>query len=150
MSGILSHMPSLVIRQLLIDLSLAGDGWPVYATQLPDSPDDCVAVHDTLGIAQGRFQVSGEVQETKGIQIFIRSDNSNQAFRKAEGIKKGLTQDVHLTVVDVTDPEGYGTATQKYIIYGISHKSGPLRTNERNSDRKVFTLNMTVTLRETS
>ena len=153
MSGLLTHTVSQVIRQLLIDNGLGSNGGasgPVYSVQEPDSPDDTITTYDTAGVSRGRFQIGGEIQEVHGIQIRVRSNDAQVGWKKAQDIKLDLSQSVHLTTVTVTDPEGYGTATQDYIIYNISHRSGPLPIPDSNSDRKIHTLNIIVTVRETS
>lgn len=153
MSGTLSHTVSQVIRQLLIDLSLGSDGgasWPVYATQIPNAPDSCIGVIDRVGVQRGRFQVGGEVQEVHGIQIIVRAGDAQTSHVKANAIKTNLAESVHLTTVAVTDPEGYGTASQSYVVYNVSHRSGPFTLNEDGTDRKLNSLNMVVTIREST
>ena len=152
MSGSLNHAPSQIVRQLLIDLEVGADGsatWPVYAEQEPDKPDACITVYETAGVGRGRFQISGEVQVLYGIQINTRAANSQAARKKADDILYSLTQEVHLDAVSVTDDEGYGTASTSYVFYNISHKSGPLPVPEPNSDRKFYSTNFIVNLRET-
>lgn len=151
MSGTLSHTPSQIIRQLIIDLGLGSDGgasWPVYAVQMPNTPDNCVGVIDRAGVGRGRFQVGGEVQEVYGVQIIVRAGDGQTAHVKADAIKSGLTQDVHLDGVTVTDEEGYGTATQGYIVYNVSHRSGPFVIPESDTDRKIASLNMLASIQE--
>jgi hypothetical protein len=151
MSGLLTHTVSQIIRQLLIDNELgsnSGNSWPVYAVQEPDSPDNIITTYDTVGVSRGRFQIGGEIQEVHGIQIRIRSNDAQVGWKKSQDVKLNLSQSVLLTTVTVTDPEGYGTATQDYIIYNISHRSGPLPIPDSDSDRKIHTLNIVVTVRE--
>ncbi len=151
MSGSLSHTVSQVIRQLLIDNGLGSDGgasWPVYSMQGADSPDNTITVEDTAGVGRGRFQTDGEVQEVHGIQVRVRSKDGQTGWKKAQDIKVDLTQNSHLTTITVTDPEGYGTATQSYSIFNISHRSGPFPILDQDSDRKIHTTNFVVTIRE--
>lgn len=153
MSGILTHTVDQIIRQLLIDLGHGSNGddnlsWPVYATQLPDTPDECIAVIDQTGVGRGSFQVGGEQQKNHGIQIFVRSSNTQAAGNKANAIEIALSEDTHLDSVTVTDPEGYGTSTQNYIIYNISWLSGPFPLHDPTSDRKLRSLNVIVNVRE--
>ena len=151
MSGQLSHTPSQVIRQFLIDQSLGTDGgsnWPVYAVQQMDSPDNCIIVLDQQGVGRGRLQVSGEIQEMYGVQIVIRSSDGQTGWAKADAIKLALTQSCHLTSVTVTDPEGYGTATQDYLVYNVSHRSGPFAIPEPETDRMLHSLNVIANINE--
>jgi len=151
MSGSLSHAPSQILRQLLIDLGLGADGgttWPVYAEQEPDNPDACITVYETAGMGRGRFQQSGEVQVLYGIQIRVRAANAQTARVKVDDVLYSLTQNTYLDVVTVTDDEGYGTASSSYTFYNVAHRSGPLDVPDPNSNRRVYTLNMLANLRE--
>ncbi len=151
MSGILTHTVDQIVRQLLIDLGHGSDGgasWPVYAVQMPDTPDECIGVLDQVGVGRGRFQIGGEQQKMHGIQILMRAADMQTANVKANAIEIALSEDVHLASVTVTDPQGYGTATQQYIIYNISWRSGPFPLHEPTSDRKLRSLNVLVNVRE--
>ena len=120
----------------------------MYATQLPDAPDNCIAVLDQVGVGRGRLQVGGEQQELHGIQVIVRSSDDQTAFKKARDIKSAFMEDVLLNTVTVTDPEGYGTATQNYIFYNISWRSGPFPLDDPTSDRKLRSLNVLANVRE--
>ena len=151
MGDVSSHAVSQVIRQLLIDLSLGANGgttWPVYATQAPDLPDDLIAVYDTVGRSRGRTSVGGEVYEGHGIQIDVRADDLQTGIVKANTIKVGLTEDVHLTTVTVTDDEDYGTATVSYALFNVKWISGPFPRPDPDTNRKIHSLNFLVTIRE--
>jgi len=151
MSGSLSHAPSQIVRQLLIDLGLGADGgstWPVYAEQEPDSPDACITVYETAGVGRGRFQQSGGVQVLYGIQVRVRAANAQKARTKADDVLYSLTQEVYQDVVAVTDDEGYGTGSSSYTFCNISYRSGPLPVLDPNSNRGVYTLNMLANLKE--
>jgi len=146
----LEHSPSQILRQLLIDLALAGadgEAWPAYATVLPDTPDACIAVIDTAGMSRGRFSVGGEYQDNPGIQIIVRSSNFQASWSKSSAIKSALSA-VHLTAVAVTDPAEYGTSSVGYVVYNVSLKSGPLPLNDPDSERKLVSLNFMATLRQ--
>lgn len=150
MSGNLAHTVGHIVRQLLIDLGhgSAEGSWPVYSRQMPDSPDECIVALDGPDVTRGRFMVGGEQQEMHGVQVLVRAADDNMAFAKGNQIKTALSKDVHLNTVTVTDPEGYGTATQNYIIYNISWRSGPFPLHDANSDRKLRSLNAIVNVRE--
>lgn len=151
MSGSLSHAVSQTIRQLLIDLGHGADGgttWPVFWEQAPNKPDSLISVYDSAGRDQGRFMVGGEIQETHGVQIVVRSAVAQLAKAKADAIKLSLSQDTHLSTVTVTDDEEAGTATQSYIIYNIKWASGPLNVPETNTNRKLSSMNFLINLRE--
>jgi len=151
MSGLLSHAVSQVIRQLLIDLGHGADGgttWPVYADQTADKPDNLISVHNSAGRDQGRHMFGGEIQEVHGVQVDVRASVSQLARVKANQIKKGLSEDSHLVVVTVTDDEQAGTGTQDYTIYNVKWVSGPLFRPDENSNRKIWSTNFLITIRE--
>jgi hypothetical protein len=152
MSGQLSHTPSSIVRQLLIDLVVGSDGgasWPVYADELVDLPDDTIAVIDTGGVSRGRFMVNGEQQINEGIQIIVRAADTQTAWQKASKLMTSVTKNSHLRTVNVVDPEGYGTASQAYTIFNVSLRSGPLPIHPAgDSSRKQFSLNFVITIRQ--
>jgi len=153
MSGALNHSPSKIMRQLLIDLGLGSDegaSWPVKYSQEPDTPDSVITVYDTTPKMQGRFMINGEVQENPGIQIRIRDANHDDGFAKANAIMIALDQSVRLTAVTVED--AVGTGITEYLIHNVSRASGvlPIGTETPTSRRHLFTLNVSVTLRQTT
>ena len=151
MSGALSHTPSQIIRQVIIDLGHGANGgitWPVTAGAEPDGPDNVITVYDTAGVKQGRQQIDGLVVLAYGLQLRVRSNDAQVAWKKIEDIGIGLDEDIQLTSTTVTDPEGYGTATQTYTVYNISRASGPFPLSDTSSDRKLFTLNLLAKIRE--
>jgi len=149
MSGALKHSPSDVIQQLLIDLgqgtAVADSGaWPVYASQTPDTPDSCITVVDTAGQKQGRMMVDGEVQEFPGVQVMVRCANPVTGWTKARAITVALDEGVTNTGVTIDG--------SVYVVYNVSRSSGPLSLGKDapNSKRNLFSINATVTLRQTT
>jgi len=79
MPGTLTHSPSDIVRQLLVNLALGVDpttdetsDWPIYESREPDLPDDCITVYNTADKLQGRTMTDGETQGQEGIQVRIR------------------------------------------------------------------------------
>ena len=148
MSGSLTHSPSSIIRQLLVDKSLgvlpSADGdWPIFITQEPDTPDSVITLRETTSRLSGRSMPSGQVIEHYGIQIRVRDANHQDGFDKAEAIMIALDEDVlrETVTVDGTD----------YAIQSVSRSTGivPLG-KEPTSNRDIFTINVTTALRQTT
>ena len=151
MSGTLSHLPSLIIRQLLIDLELGSDhgsSWPMYGSKLPDSPDNAIAVIDRTGRQQGRSSPTGEAFQIRGIQIVVRSNEESAAWAKGNAIETALSEDVLLNSVAVTDPEEYGTGSTNYTIHNCKLTSSNI-IKDPESDRRISSLNFLVQVKET-
>ncbi len=152
MSGPLNHPPQKIIQQLLIDLGgLVTDpdddaDWPCYANRMPDSPDNSVAVTDTAGVAQGKEHAEGALFEKYGIQIRMRSDGPVDGYVKGARILQAITP---VTLVTVTVADETGTATSDYVIQSINPQGPVIRigTEQDNSSRYVWTLNVLVSLR---
>jgi len=147
MSGTLTHSPSAIIQQLLIDLGYAtspadSDSWPAYISNEPDSPDNVISVFDNQGTSDGRLQTSGEQQEHHGFQVRIRSQTHPTGYTKARAIAVALDEEVGYTGVTV-DSTGY-------TIYAISRKSEVLAIGKQHpeSDLDVFTVNATAAIRQ--
>jgi hypothetical protein len=145
---LLSHTPSQVLRQAIIDLGLGSDGgstWPVWATGFIDKPDDAIAVIDTTNVPRGRFMIGGEVQQAYGVQVLVRANDVEEAWLKADQVLEALTQSTHLLEVVATD--SIGTGSQTYTLFNVNHRSGPLPVHDPDSDRKMWSLNFVATLR---
>ena len=153
MSGTLTHSPADVVRNLLIDLGLGtapadGGAWPVYVAQEPNSPDSVITVYDTSGILDGRFMVSGEVQENHGFQVRVRCANTWRGYEKAQEIAVALDESTSLKTVSVGDDAG--TGDQTYTVYAVSRKGGVISLGKDTPRTKLnlFTINAVVSLRQ--
>lgn len=155
MSGSLSHMPSDIILQLLVD---KGDGtlpsangiWPVFSTREPDKPDSIITIYDTTSKLEGRDHTSGEMVEHYGIQFRIRAADPNDGWRKANAIKTTIDTNTLRTVVSIADTTG--TATSSYRIQAITRTSGILSLGKEQSGkvkRNIFTINAIAAILET-
>jgi hypothetical protein len=147
---LLDHTPSDVVRRLLIDLGQGSDGgtWPVYSTNEPDSPDDCITVYDTTGRDYGRDHL-GERSEHPGIQVRIRASDAYDGFKKAQAVAVAMDRVVRQTVdLDAL----VGTGITQYFVYEISRTGNvlPLGKEMPASERTLFTINAVVTLRQTN
>lgn len=149
MATALAHSPSDIVRKLLIDLGLAteagtGQAWPVYATQEPDKPDNCVTIFDTAGRVYGRLMPTGVVVEHYGIQIRVRSADHKTGYQKATSIADALDQNVYFRTVQID--------SNQYLVYTISRTTQVLPIGEESPEtkRRLFTINALVVLRRLS
>ncbi len=150
---ILDHSPAYVIRCLLIQLGMATapkdyDIWPVFVSNEPDQPDNCIVVVDTAGALHGRHHFDGEVQEGYGIQILTRSvDYTGEQTLRA--IVEALDQQVANTAVQIMDD--IGTGTTDYIVYSMNRAGGILHPGRgpNNANRDMFTVNYIATIDQT-
>lgn len=149
MPGLLTHPPADITRYLLISLGegvlpSAGGSWPVYAAQTPNSPDNMVVVLGTSNTHQGRTHYDGEVQERHGVQILVRCITYPVGSTKANAIGIALDQDVYDTAIVI------GSST--YNVHAFSRTSGPIDLGKETPDSKrdLFSINATVSLRQTS
>lgn len=149
MSGLLDHSPADVVRQLLVDLSLAttpedGGAWPAYVGRVPDSPDEAMILTDTAGIDHGRTAPDGVRHEHHGFQIMLRARTHEDGYPKARAVAVALDEDVSLASVVVR------SAT--YLVHTITRTTDviPLGRESPASDRRLFTINALVALRQTT
>lgn len=152
MSGLLNHPVQRIIQQLLIDDGTFvtdpddDDLWPCYANQLPDAPDECVAVRDTEGKINGREMATGLLNERPGIQIRTRSNGPSDGFIKSKRIMEWLNRNVNNETVIVMDETG--TSTDSYLIQTIIPTSTVIRMGpEGSSHRYLFSTNHVISLR---
>lgn len=147
-SVILSHTPSDVIRYLLISegagvlpsnaLALPTD-WKVFVSELPEEPNDLIALSDIGGLKGGRIQVDGEVQEHYGIDLLVRGtrlqsiSGYTRTFRKIMEVCMVFDQQVRNTVVTIGD--------STYTVHSMT-KSGLVRSQGKDNtsnQRFIFT-----------
>ena len=153
MSGALTHSPARVLRQLLIDQGLgvayssATTAWAIRVNEgLKDVPDNAIFLQDTVGNKFAKRMDDGEVQENPGVQVIVRAGG---ATAEQTGNDKART------IMTTLDPLKLQTVTidsSTYTVHNISRSGGvnALGTEEGKSMRYLFSLNLTVALRENS
>ena len=147
MSVTLTHSPADILRWLLVSLGAgsapsSSSDWPIFATQEPDRPDNCITVFDTAGVLDGRQMPTGVQMEHEGWQIRIRARTHNVGWQKAKEIADLLDQSVVRYVVVI--------GGHQYLVQCVSRTSGVLSLGEESpqTKRRVFTLNGIMAVRE--
>lgn len=142
----LADSPATIARQLLVDLGLgtqpaAAGAWPVYASQEPDTPDNCITVYATQGTDDGRLQVDGSLQGHLGFQVRIRSDGYETGWQKGDAIQTTLaTQVLRETVV---------VGANVYLVQCVAKIGDILELGkEQGSYRFLFTINAVLSVRQ--
>lgn len=145
MPGALNHSPAKITRELLIQLGLGSDGgtWPVYATSEPDTPDNAITVYNAAGRVQGTTNTDGEVQESHGVQVRVRSALEEAGYAKARAVAVAL---------DAVDRDLVTIAGSQYDVQ-LFDRSGDVLSlgKDPSSSRKLFTINgvLMVTMKPT-
>lgn len=149
MSGNLSHSVEQIIQYLLDDLSLGtlpseDDSWPVFRANLPDAPDSLIAVLRTASDIKGRLHYDGTVVEHYGVQITVRGVTDTAGATKAQSIVESFAGTVKNTDVTI--------GSNVYRVHTIKRINGPLSIGNESpeSKRKIFTINITVSMRQTT
>jgi len=145
----LTHCPSKIVRQLMIDLSLGtipsdNGAWPIFVAWEPNTPDSLITIHDTEPNIDGRRCISGVTDLHLGIQIAVRSLGYEAVEAKATSIMETLEESVSRASVTID--------TSNYVVYAIFRNSGPLSLGLENptSKRYLFTLNAFISVRQTT
>ena len=147
MSGSLTHSPADIVRYALIDASLGtlpsdSGSWPVYVNREPDSPDSCITVYDTTGVIAA-MGMDGTAHEHHGVQIRIRAARFETGFTKARALAIGLDSTIKLASITIS--------SSVYLVWAITRVGDVLPIGrEGSSDRELFTINATATLRQTT
>jgi hypothetical protein len=139
--GILTHSPARIAAQLLIDLGLGttpnagGDqgAWPVFYDNLPNAPNNAVAVVDTQGIDFMRDSF-GDRNRHHGFQVVVRGGTHDVGYAKANAIAAALDNVIEARVVTV-DGSDYCVGMARTA--GDVLRLGP----EPNSTRRRFSVN---------
>ena len=135
--------PADIIRQLLIDLSLAdtSDGWEVFVGFFPDEPDKALCVYDTAGVLDGRIMATGEVIEHPGIQIRVRAKSYTEVWGKITEVVRALDGVNKVSIVFSEE--------EAYTVHNVSRSGAilPMGLDEVGNRRlHNFAANMTVTI----
>lgn len=156
MSGSLPHAVSRIIQQLLIDLGHVADPsgsylpsnttWPAFVGSMADKPDNCLVIHDSEGILEGRTFVAPMLFQKHGLQVRARANGPSDGYIKLNTIFNAL---VPITRQDVIVPvEGGGTATITYTIQSVQHRGPIIRMGvEPGSHRYQHSFNSMVSVR---
>ena len=155
MSLILLHSQADIIGQALTDLSLGsvpsyddgtynGGTWPVFTTNEPDLPDNCITVYDTQGRDYGRAMADGHRFEHPGIQVRVRAQTHAVGFLKARQLAEQM--DLGFLQLQVVMPDD-----TLYTIDELSRTSDviPLGVDNPQTKRHLFTINAVVTVEST-
>ena len=146
MSGTPIHSPADILAQLIINLGLgtapaSALAWPVFSSQEPDLPDDCVTVYDAAAQQQGRTMIDGQRQESPGFQVRVRAAHHEDGYKKSQAIATGLDEDFY----DASLLLG----STHYLVHSVSRSTGVIALGkEPNTQRVAFTFNGTVTLKQ--
>ncbi len=135
--------PADIIRQLLIDLSLAdtSEGWEVFVGFFPDGPDEALCVYDTAGVLDGRIMETGEVIVHPGIQVRVRGKHYAEVYGKITEMVRGLDAVKKLSVVFSEE--------EVYTVHNVSRSGAilPMGVDEVGNRRlHNFAANMTITI----
>lgn len=141
----ITHPPSQIIRQLLIDLGVAANGgatWPAFYGREPASPDDCITIYVTQGTVQGRVMIDGRIVEKRGLQVRVRAGLEKDGWARTDLVRTTLAQGLYRKVVHVADARYLVHSADKIgdIMYLGSESPASIRT--------IHTLNFVAAIRE--
>ena len=147
MSGLLQHLPSDIVRHLINDkgegtLPSLNGAWPVFATKLPDVPDEALCVYDSESLLEGRTMTNGETQEHYGIQVRLRAVSPAIGYHKAHLLASRMDLNV---LRDLVTLEGI-----PYLVHAITRRGGilPIGPESGSTIRVGFTINFTASIRQ--
>lgn len=141
--------PASIIAAYIIDILEkmsspdANSDWPLYVSHLPDSDNvktDAGAIYNTTGINDMR-SMNGKIPQHPGIQLRIRSQNSETGYAKIEDIALTLDE-IFRNTVEVDEQEyEIQNASRTTPIVSLGLEVG---TTKR---RYNFTVNYLLTLK---
>lgn len=140
------HSPADIILELLQEndqLELFdGTPWPGFVAHLPNSPDACVAVFDTLPLTQARVLGTGVTIRRWGFMLRLRTGRRDytEGWTKITGLDDYLVT-VHNRTVTFSDVA--------YKVTAITNEGGPTFNGQEDeqSRRNIFTDNFLFSLR---
>lgn len=150
MPGTLPNSPGQIVRQWLIDQSLAyavGTAqWASSAEGELTEPEEVITVYTTQGITHARLMPNGENAESEGVQIRVRSFRPDVGWLKANAIRQAMSAIATGTLQNVR------IDSVLYLIYNFARIGQvlPLGKETGISKRSLFTVNATVVIRQRS
>lgn len=119
----------------------SGDPWPIYSTNMPDTPDNCMTVFTTEGVRQGRYMITGAYHYRSGFQVLVRSSTYTPGLDKIKEVIEYLETVYQEPVTILSDT---------YTVHSVSITSGPLPLGKsvEDSKRYLFSMNGTLTYQE--
>lgn len=102
MSGNFTHSAAKIVQQALVNRAIgtppvSNGSWPIFVSNLPDTPDNLIVVSRGVDDFHGRVQVTGQVQLHFGIQVRIRATDEETANAKLKQILDAF--DTHPTCI---------------------------------------------------
>lgn len=145
MTGKLSHRPSQMIQQLLINNGFGTDpstnsSWPVFYAREPDRNDNQITVLDRAGITGPRLGLPSIRHVHRGLQILIRGLPEQTAYDKNEQVTEYLDQTLYDEILTID--------SSSYRIYTVTRvgDTQPLGVEPELSKRFIFSTNLLVAL----
>lgn len=140
----MTHVPSRILRQLLIDANLASGGgavWPAFYTGEGDLPDKCIVLTDTVGVVDDE-DMHGNIDEHYGFQLMVRSAVPDDGWLKIDALRQYLAGSVYDTWVTV--------GASAYVVHALAKLSAvnSLGKDRPNSNRSMFTVNGLASIKE--
>lgn len=127
---------SAAIKDVLVEYGFGTFATDLFVASMPDTPDDCVSVHDRGTDTLDRDIETGEVYEKKLAQIRVRSLAYLTGYRKLRAIHEVMD-----AIVDIEGPDG--------LIYGAARREQEmLYVGQDERKRFLFTANYTLTVRK--
>jgi hypothetical protein len=144
----MKHSPALIVRRLLIDedavaSSVASDAsWPCFVSQLPDEPDNAIALFDLDALNSIRL-MNGTFVSLPSIQVRLRSRSHEEGWSKMLNICTVLGESI---VVEVE------LDTSSYLLNNFVRRSGifNLGREDEGKRRYFFTASFMVPITETT
>jgi hypothetical protein len=140
MSGALTHSPATIIRQWMVNQTLAtlpsaAGSWPASTALLMDTPDNVIQIRDTTGNQFGRSMIDGEINELPGVQVIVRASKFDAGYTKADSIKEGMDKNAQLYSLTIS--------STTYTIYAITRKGSIIYvgTEPTPTKRHLFSIN---------
>lgn len=140
------HGGAQVVRAVLISLGLGTShlespllAWPIYVSNEPAHPDNCITIYDTTGTEDTR-DADGPLPTHEGIQVRVRGSQYDTALEKVAIIAKAFDGLYRLTAT--VGPAGY-------LVQAIHRKGSPHNLGKERSGsgkRRLFTLDAIITI----
>lgn len=143
-TSVTDDSPATIIANYLTGLAVmtvpsAEDDWPLYISNLPDSPDNAAVIFNTTPIKDAKLMDDGSIIQHYGIEILLRSIIDEDGWDKCN-ILSGELDILRNVFVSIND--------STYKIHNVTRLGGinSLGSESDSRRRNLFSMNFTVSI----
>jgi hypothetical protein len=129
-----SIIATYIVGQSLMSVPTANNDWPLYISNLPDTPNNAAVIFNSSPVKDARIMSDGDVIQHYGFEILLRCTSDEDGWEKCNILSSAL---------DIIRNHFVTKGDNTYKIHNVTRLGGiGSLGNEPNSKRrKLFSMN---------